>query len=303
MLDQTKKKPELPKNLFFYFFQLDKKDLQDFKKNWKELEKYRFQRPQTSAQILQKTAKHLQGYKGKDNPDYNACLKYLNAHMGIWETQALEKIDQFNPQGLANSLWAYASLGIEPRAEFAQAWETQALEKIDQFNPQDLANSLWSCAVLHSITEDEQYKNLYNITSKHISGVDLSCNEIKKQMHDAQFWFEGKTLFQNPERQERKSNFERQARTLFEDVYDGVKDSDGALRKIFKKAGDFDVIDKTSVTYEIDGPTHYVRNWKTGEVRLNGATRFRSAILNKSAPQNLIVRLGYQPLKVVTLIL
>ncbi|KAJ1485743.1 hypothetical protein T484DRAFT_1891939 [Baffinella frigidus] len=52
----------------------------------------------------------------------------------------------FIPQGVANVLWAVATMGIEPGPGLLQAMQRRATATAGDFNPQDVANVLWAVA-------------------------------------------------------------------------------------------------------------------------------------------------------------
>jgi hypothetical protein len=54
----------------------------------------------------------------------------------------------FNAQGVANTLWAYATMGREPGAGVMQGLEGRAEALAGTFNTQDLANKLWAYATM-----------------------------------------------------------------------------------------------------------------------------------------------------------
>ncbi|KAJ1457291.1 hypothetical protein M885DRAFT_130127 [Pelagophyceae sp. CCMP2097] len=58
---------------------------------------------------------------------------------------ASKKIATFNPQHLANTVWAYATAGVAAPALF-EAVAAEAPKKIATFTPQDLANTVWAYA-------------------------------------------------------------------------------------------------------------------------------------------------------------
>ncbi|KJV70158.1 RAP domain protein, partial [Orientia tsutsugamushi str. TA763] len=61
-----------------------------------------------------------------------------------WIHHATKSIEKFNTQDLANSLWALGRLGIQPQDTFIQAWIHYATKSIEKFNTQGLANSIWA---------------------------------------------------------------------------------------------------------------------------------------------------------------
>jgi len=60
---------------------------------------------------------------------------------------ALLKLDSFNSQEIANTMWAYATAN-HPAPEFFNAVTKLAISKLDTFNSQEIANTLWAFATL-----------------------------------------------------------------------------------------------------------------------------------------------------------
>eukprot|EP00798_Chlamydomonas_sp_ICE-L_P023996 gene23996-biopygen18495 len=92
-------------------------------------------------------------------PDFNAQglsnTLYAAAKLGIddkafiaaWLREAKPKLSVFNAQNLSNTLSAAAKLGIEDKA-FTATWLCESKLKLPDFNAQDLSNSLWAAAKL-----------------------------------------------------------------------------------------------------------------------------------------------------------
>jgi hypothetical protein len=59
---------------------------------------------------------------------------------------ALERINEFNPQNLSHTAWAYATLKHEAPV-LLDGIARSAVERINEFNPQELANTAWAFAV------------------------------------------------------------------------------------------------------------------------------------------------------------
>jgi very-short-patch-repair endonuclease len=55
-------------------------------------------------------------------------------------------MDRFNPQNIANTLWAFAKLNLTPSAQLLDAASLVATKSIDSFNPQGITNTLWAFA-------------------------------------------------------------------------------------------------------------------------------------------------------------
>ena len=60
---------------------------------------------------------------------------------------AERRLDQFNAQGLANTAWAFATVGQQDGQLF-KALARMAERRLDQFNAQELANMAWAFATV-----------------------------------------------------------------------------------------------------------------------------------------------------------
>ena len=60
---------------------------------------------------------------------------------------AEQRLDQFNAQELANTAWAFATVGQKDELLF-NAVARMAERRLDQFNAQDLANTAWAFATV-----------------------------------------------------------------------------------------------------------------------------------------------------------
>jgi hypothetical protein len=58
----------------------------------------------------------------------------------------MQRKEDFNSQGIANLLWAYATMGIIDKQLFS-SFALTAAKLSDSFNNQDLANIAWAYAV------------------------------------------------------------------------------------------------------------------------------------------------------------
>ena len=59
--------------------------------------------------------------------------------------KASEHIQYFDPQNLANTVWAFATLGVR-QEELLGAIAGRALVRLEEFNPQELTNTAWAVA-------------------------------------------------------------------------------------------------------------------------------------------------------------
>jgi len=60
-----------------------------------------------------------------------------------WET--IRKINQFHNQGMANIVWAYATLA-QPNKHLMHAISSALIASVTDFDPQNLSNTLWAVA-------------------------------------------------------------------------------------------------------------------------------------------------------------
>jgi len=68
--------------------------------------------------------------------------------MGMLEGRAEEVAGTFNSQGVANTLWAFATMGRKPGERVMGMLEGRVEEMAGTFNSQDVANTLWSTCFL-----------------------------------------------------------------------------------------------------------------------------------------------------------
>lgn len=65
------------------------------------------------------------------------------------EVQVISKAGEYNAQEIANTLWSYATLGLQPgSAELVDALERYAALHMPEFQAQEMANFLWAYAKL-----------------------------------------------------------------------------------------------------------------------------------------------------------
>ena len=75
--------------------------------------------------------------------------------LGALEARALEVQGDFNPQNIANTLWAFATLGKQPDDRLVVGLTARAVEMQGDFNPQEIANTLWAFSTLGRQPNDE----------------------------------------------------------------------------------------------------------------------------------------------------
>ena len=72
--------------------------------------------------------------------------------IGLLAARATVLEETFNPQNVANLMWALATLGLEPGAELAMAMSRRAVMTAGEFKPLDMANLMLSLTVFSVIS-------------------------------------------------------------------------------------------------------------------------------------------------------
>ena len=112
--------------------------------SWQEvLQVLRAARPSVVRAVDVATAFHRvakAGSRARQGPQ-KAELGFL---LSLLET----KIGDFKPQGVANTLWAYATLGLAPSASVMDKLSSAVERLARDFNPQGVTNTLWALCVL-----------------------------------------------------------------------------------------------------------------------------------------------------------
>ena len=75
--------------------------------------------------------------------------------------EAKQRLDQFNVQGLANTAWAFATVGQKDDQLF-KALARMAERRLDQFNGQNFANTAWALATVGQ-QDDQLFKVLARV--------------------------------------------------------------------------------------------------------------------------------------------
>ena len=63
-----------------------------------------------------------------------------------WHSSSL--MHAFQPQSVANMIWAYATLAHNPPAHFLDLLCSHAMHELPHFSPQNISNTIWALATL-----------------------------------------------------------------------------------------------------------------------------------------------------------
>ena len=93
--------------------------------------------------------------------------------------RARDTAEAFNPQNVANTLWALATMGEKPERELLGALLRRARDTAEAFKPQELANTLWAFAVFRCIAPLEMPLGEFRIAVDTLfcRATSLACSE------------------------------------------------------------------------------------------------------------------------------
>ena len=90
---------------------------------------------------------------------------------------------EFNPQDVANTVWALATMGVTPEAGLLRAMQGRATAVAGEFTPQDVANTLWAHACFGGPCgkgEEELFEILASSLLEVVSKMELKA---ESQVH------------------------------------------------------------------------------------------------------------------------
>jgi hypothetical protein len=68
--------------------------------------------------------------------------------IATFESRAPALVGDFKPKDAANTLWAYAALGLQPGETLLRLLEERACNVAGEFNSREIAKTLWACGTL-----------------------------------------------------------------------------------------------------------------------------------------------------------
>lgn len=214
---------------------------------------------------------------------------------------AEEKKNKFKFRDARMGLWSLARMGVIPPQNFLENCRQTIIDNIDGLEASDISIVLWSMAVFDSIAPNSRYKEIYG-ELRDAKNMESMNEHQEKQMRDCDMWFYGQTKLNNIVRTDKNnkkgSKLEGDLKDAFKRASFKVEKPNDPLIPQFKQAIDFPVSNgNKSLWVEVDGPTHYMYRPSTKVVSYNGPTIFRSALINKFAPDQQVLRIGYKRIK------
>jgi hypothetical protein len=96
--------------------------------------------------------------------------------MRVLEGRAEALAGTFKAQNVANTLWAYATMGREPGAGLMRGLEGRAEALAGTFNAQNVANTLWAACVFFLVSDPGHgWRWLHAVVERLVSLDDASC--------------------------------------------------------------------------------------------------------------------------------
>jgi hypothetical protein len=314
---------------FGYFAGLSESNLDstEFKKKWMALAPLTLQPWQLSV-LLNRTSKAVRAIEDINETKHAAIKDFLFKHIKIWETKVLRTINEFKPTDLANSmcglaglglkppkdfvdawekkaatdikffdakdlstsLWAFATLGILPSKKFLQAWEEKCSREIETFNDVDLALSLWSLSVM-AVLEGKQKPSML-VTDLHNRLGDMEVYSSHRQQYcDASLYFDLPMVHERDTKKEKASFSEEQLAACFAKIA-----TPAGTHKIEALDHNVDIALRYrghSVLVEADGFYHFIQDRGAERFAFNGNTLLQSALIQKCAPEAIIIRMRH----------
>lgn len=292
-----------------YFHNLDKEDPTQFQEMWKAIAYNSFS-PQESSAILNDIASHVN--RGKFSPSDFDVRDYLQANIAVWQNKLISKKGTFNKlnalasEDLIKTMRAFATLGVEPSAEFFKAWESAILPRVTNLKKGQY------------IEATEALRNLDTITSRHGSVYEQAYTAIRAaslmipkgdtplpqriwgtQARHTDLWFSGESRIKSDKKLGGNiGKYEQSLCDLFVEAgYEAelYKHDNDKLIPDLPQALDIKVYDpKTSQTIylELDGDGH-LQNVRdvSGLLKLNVKTQQRSSLTHRMAPDLTVLRM------------
>eukprot|EP00548_Thalassiothrix_antarctica_P016315 CAMPEP_0194197022 /NCGR_PEP_ID=MMETSP0154-20130528/76982_1 /TAXON_ID=1049557 /ORGANISM="Thalassiothrix antarctica, Strain L6-D1" /LENGTH=300 /DNA_ID=CAMNT_0038921663 /DNA_START=147 /DNA_END=1046 /DNA_ORIENTATION=+ len=109
--------------------------------------------------------------------------------------KAMENLDTFNSQAVANTVWAYASIGYKIDSIKLDAFVSKAASVLDEFKVQGIINLLWSLAVFDFKDVDavdplfSKITNDYNSLAYDEDDYRKLSKEELSQLHQVSLWY------------------------------------------------------------------------------------------------------------------
>ncbi|XRB17362.1 RAP domain-containing protein [Pseudoscourfieldia marina] len=104
------------------------------------------------------------------------------------EHRMLACVDDFKPQELANTVWAWATMRHQPSDKVLGALERRMLACVDDFNSQALANTVWAVAMLMNNIEGDKITINQNVLDQLLHQLEATQFSILDEQHFQQIF-------------------------------------------------------------------------------------------------------------------
>ena len=197
---------------------------------------------------------------------------------------SLPLLGEFSSQNLANMAWAFATADVKGPRLF-DAITDVSFPRLGEFNAQNIANTAWALACAGSVTSDPASKILHRVINIMSSFEPAHLSQLY------QFW-----LFARIEQLQFRP-LEPQCERALREAYGQQAPQPSQLQHEVSAAlsqlgwaHNFEHVTEEGLSLdlaqpvlkqavEVDGPSHYLRETGTGRLSENGATQFKSRLL------------------------
>lgn len=285
-------------DIYSYFRNLEDRDITKFGKMWGQIRSCNFSGKHLSG-ILDSIAAYSDCTADDAYPEKSNYLNIIKNRFSVWENAALHRNPDFLAIQQVQVLVALAKLGICPSEEFMKQWHREARCNRSYFGIPAVTKSCWSLAIMDSINPHSVFRAIYNDIRSWLPEKDIHSTGLKKQLFDADFWFTGSSTVENPKnRRSHISGSEMGLQRIFTQAHMDIPHTRGPVLPTLPQAVDF-VVEKDNqrMLVELDGPSHFLRASGPDPSRrqfpYNGQTLFRSALIQRLAPEERLLRIDY----------
>jgi len=130
-------------------------------------------------QLVQKLMAKATTVSQSFEPQHVANTVWALATMGVtpdagllraMQVRATAVAGEFNPQNVANTLSALAKMGVTPDAGLLRAMQVRAMALAGEFTPQAVSNTVWALATM-GVTPDEELLRAMQVRATSLAGL------------------------------------------------------------------------------------------------------------------------------------
>ncbi len=277
--------------------------------------------PQQLVIVLHHTARTLKEY----DIAKNRLLTLLGDHLSCWEEKAVPKICDFDEKQISSTLWSLSALRVFPSkflwneiedrldtftslaplnfisilpalVSLGQKPSREFIGKAAEYDPRDFSihtrsKILWTLAVISAITDDMSFRSIARTYHRHCAGEPPN-NAVMKQIADAASWFDfGPSDI--PEEKAKISSSQLRLCQVFARAGLLSSREGGWISELGHNVDYAFYAGPQLFLIELDGPHHFNSTYEGHIAGYNGGTFLQSALIQKYAPEAIIIRIRY----------